>query len=85
MQLLEPSTGKFIRPVDKEQIGRAYIVEKELKSVPSKWDLEYWIGGKCKEKVVSNVDFGVIDWARKNCRATHREGMLIPVRHEGSL
>lgn len=85
MYLFEPSTGKLIKPIDSEQIGRAYVVERELKSVTSKWNLEYWIRGKCKEVLVRNVDFGVIAWTRNQCKNTHKEGMMIPVRVEQCL
>ena len=74
--------NKLIKPIDKSLIGSIYVVEKKLRSVASKWDLEYWIGGRCKEIVVSNVDFGVIKWTRQHCKTTHAAGMLIPVRHK---
>jgi len=81
MKLWDVDGQKFIQPVNASSIGSVYIVEGKLKAIRSKWDLHYYVGGKLKETIVRNVDFSVIEWTRKNCSTTHKEGMMIPVKH----
>ena len=59
-----------------------YEYVKELK-VKSKWNLEYWIGGKRQETIMRDKPYGLLT-SKKNelMRSTHRSGLLMIVRAE---